>query len=142
MTAEFPDGLDAAGRRAITQAICDRLDSAGIMYVAAIHAPDHHNDHRNHHLHLACHDRPARKIGDRWDFTIAEEVEGQHRRVRYPYAQKKVAEWSRDPDGGNHRYYGSTSVAEMRAFFADRCNEELDRLNAILPGGENPALQG
>ncbi len=130
LTAEFPDGLDAVGRRAITQAICDRLDSAGIMYVAAIHAPDHHNDHRNHHLHLACHDRPARKIGDRWDFTIAEEVEGQHRRVRYPYAQKKVAEWSRDPGGGNHRYYGSTSVAEMRAFFADRCNEELDRLGA------------
>lgn len=128
LTAEFPDGLDAAGRRTVTQAICDRLDSAGIMYVAAIHAPDHHNDRRNHHLHLACHDRPARKIGDRWDFTIAVEVEGQHRRVRYPNAQKKVAEWSRDPDGGNHRDYGSTSVAEMRTFFADRCNEELDRL--------------
>lgn len=128
LTAEFPDGLDAAGRRAITQAICDRLDSFGIMYVAAIHAPDHHNDHRNHHLHLACHDRPARKIGDRWDFTIAEIVEGQHGRVRYPYAQKKVADWSRDPDGGNHRDYGTTMVAEMRAFFADRCNEELDRL--------------
>lgn len=130
LTAEFPDGLDAAGRRTVTQAICDRLDSFGIMYVAVIHAPDHHNDHRNHHLHLACHDRPARKIGDRWDFTIAEEVEGQHRRVRYPYAQKKVAEWSRDPDGGNHRYYGSTMVSDMRTFFADRCNEELDRLGA------------
>ncbi len=128
LTAEFPDGLDAAGRRAITQAICDRLDSAGIMYVAAIHAPDHHNDHRNHHLHLACHDRPARKIWDRWDFTIAETVAGQHGRVRYPYAQKKVVEWSRDSDGGNHRDYGTTMVSDMRTFFADRCNEELDRL--------------
>ncbi len=128
LTAEFPDGLDAAGRRTVTQAICDRLNSAGIMYVAAIHAPDHHNDRRNYHLHLACHDRPARKIGDRWDFTIAVEVEGQHRRVRYPYAQKKVVEWSRDSDGGNHRDYGTTMVSDMRTFFADRCNEELDRL--------------
>ncbi|WP_267434389.1 MobA/MobL family protein [Sphingomonas sp. GM_Shp_1] len=128
LTAEFPDGLDAAGRRTVTQAICDRLDSFGIMYVAAIHAPDHHNDRRNHHLHLACHDRPARKIGDRWDFTIAETVAGQHGRVRYPYAQKKVADWSRDSAGGNHRDYGTTMVAEMRTFFADRCNEELDRL--------------
>ncbi|MDR6114482.1 MULTISPECIES: MobA/MobL family protein [unclassified Sphingomonas] len=128
LTAEFPDGLDAAGRRAVTEAMCAELEEIGMMYVAAIHAPDHHNDRRNHHLHVACHDRPARRIGNRWDFEIAEPVEGQHERVRYPYAQKKIAEWSRDSDGGNYRAYGTASIADMRRFFAERCNEELDRL--------------
>lgn len=128
LTAEFPDGLDAAGRRVVTEAMCAELEEIGMMYVAAIHAPDHHNDRRNHHLHVACHDRPARRMGDRWDFEIAEPVEGQHERVRYPYAQKKIAEWSRDSDGGNYRAYGTASIADMRRFFAERCNEELDRL--------------
>jgi len=128
LTAEFPDGLDAAGRRAVTEAMCAELEDIGMMYVAAIHAPDHHNDRRNHHLHVACHDRPAKRIGDRWDFEIAEPVEGQHERVRYPHAQNKIAEWSRDSDSGNYRAYGTTSIADMRRFFAERCNEELDRL--------------
>lgn len=61
-TAEFPDGLDAAGRMAVTTALCEQLGRDGLMYVAAIHAPDHHNDPRNHHLHAAVHDRPARRI--------------------------------------------------------------------------------
>lgn len=128
-TAEFPDGLDAAARLVIAQAFCAIVAENGLMYVAAIHAPDHHNDRRNHHLHLAFHDRPARMIGDRWDFEIAEPVEGQSNRVRYPHRQPKTGDWSRDPDGGNHREHGRRVFADMRTCFADLCNNQLERLN-------------
>lgn len=128
LTAEFADGLDAAGRRAVAEGFCATMKEAGLMYVAAIHAPDHHNDCRNHHLHVAFHDRPATRIGDRWDFEIAEPVEGQHKRVRYPHRQNKVGEWSRDPAGGSHRAHGSKTLEDMRTLFADLCNEQLGRL--------------
>ena len=128
-TAEFPDGLDAAGRMAVTTAFCGQLGRDGLMYVAAVHAPDHHNDQRNHHLHAALHDRPARRIGDRWDFEISEPVEGQRGRERYPHRQNKVEKWSRDPEGGGHRYYGARMLADLRARFAQLCNDELARLN-------------
>ncbi len=129
LTAEFADGLDAAGRWAVTEGFCATMKEAGLMYVAAIHAPDHHNDRRNHHLHVAFHDRPAKRMGDRWDFEIAEPVDGQHKRVRYPHRQNKVGEWSRDPEGGGHRAHGSKTLEDMRTLFADLCNEQLCRLS-------------
>jgi len=128
LTAEFANGLDAAGRRAVAEGFCATMKEAGLMYVAAIHAPDHHNDRRNHHLHVAFHDRPAKQMGDRWDFEIAEPVEGQHKRMRYPHRQNKVGEWSRDPAGGSHRAHGSKTLEDMRTLFADLCNEQLGRL--------------
>lgn len=126
LTAEFPEGLDAVGRLAITDAFCADLASFGFMYVAAIHAPDHHNDNRNFHLHIAFHDRPAKLISDRWDFEIAVPVAGQHNRFNYPYRQKKIAGFSRDPDGRGHRQYGATIIAEFRRVFAELCNEQLE----------------
>jgi len=128
LTAEFPDGLDAAGRLAITDNFCAEMAEIGFMYVAAIHAPDHHNNRRNFHLHLAFHDRPAKLIDDKWDFEIAEPVPGQSGRVRYPHRQLKIAEFTRDPDGKGRRDHGATVMAKMRELFADLCNDELLRL--------------
>lgn len=128
LTAELPAGLDAAGRLSVMKDLCAEMAENRLMYVAALHAPDHHNDRRNYHLHIAFHDRPAKMIGDRWDFEIAEPVDGQYNRVRYPHRQPKVEGWSRDPDGGGHRAHGRQAIANMRTFFADLCNEQLDRL--------------
>lgn len=128
LTAEFPLGIDAPARMRITAAFCRDLDAIGVMYTAAIHAPDHHNDERNFHLHIAYHDRPARQLEDgRWDFEIREKVEGQWNRFRYPYRQPKIGEPTRDPDGRNSREYGAAQIYLMREKFASLCNTELKK---------------
>jgi hypothetical protein len=128
LTAELPEGMDAAGRRAVVKSLCDDMNEAGFMYMAAIHAPDHHNDRRNYHLHVAFHDRPAKLIGNRWDFEISEPVKGQDNRVRYPHRQNKIDDFCRDPLGGGRRASGTDTLRQMRTHFADLCNAELDRL--------------
>src|SRR5690606_10499738 len=81
ITAEFPVGLSATDRLEILKEFCEALDEGGVMYTAAIHAPDEHNDRRNHHLHIAYYDRPCARMPDgRWDFEVSEKVEGQHNR--------------------------------------------------------------
>ena len=126
VTAEFPIGIDAAARLRITSDFCRDLDAVGVMYTAAIHAPDHHNDERNFHLHIAYHDRPAKLMEDgRWDFEVKEMVPGQWNRYRYPFRQPKIAELSRDPEGGNYRAYASSKMRSMREQFADLCNREM-----------------
>ena len=128
MTAEFPSGIDAAARMRITAAWCQKLDRLGVMYTAAIHAPDHHNDERNFHLHVAYHDRPAKQMVDgRWDFEIREKVVGQHNRYRYPHRQPKISALSRDPDGGDKRKYAASEIYRWREEFADLCNSELTK---------------
>jgi hypothetical protein len=126
LTAEFPIGIDAAARLRITSAFCRDLDEIGVMYTAAVHAPDHHNDERNFHLHIAYHDRPAKRLQDgRWDFEVREKVPGQWNRFRYPYRQPKIGELCRAPDGGNSREYGAAQIYLMREKFASLCNAEL-----------------
>lgn len=128
MTAEFPTGIDAAARMRITAAWCQKLDLIGVMYTAAIHAPDAHNDGRNFHLHVAYHDRPAKLMDDgRWDFEIREKVAGQHNRYRYPYRQPKISALSRDPDGGDKRKFAASEIYRWREEFADLCNAELKK---------------
>ncbi|OWQ98363.1 MobA/MobL family protein [Sphingopyxis witflariensis] len=125
-TAEFPQGIDTTARLRITAEFCQELDAKGVMYTAAIHAPDAHNDERNFHLHVATHDRPARRLEDgRWDFEVREVVPGQWNRFRYPYRQPKIAALSRDPAGGNPREYAASEIYRMREKFADLCNTEL-----------------
>lgn len=128
MTAEFPTLIDAAARMRITAAWCQKLDQLGVMYTAAIHAPDCHNDERNFHLHVAYHDRPAKLMDDgRWDFEIREKVAGQHNRYRYPYRQSKISSLSRDPEGGDKRKYAASEIYRWREEFADLCNAELKK---------------
>ncbi|MDP4573858.1 MobA/MobL family protein [Qipengyuania sp. G39] len=129
LTAEFPDGIDAAARVRITQAYCQYLAEFGVMYTAAIHAPDEHNDERNHHLHITYYDRPCSQLPDgRWDFEVREKVEGQHNRYRYPHRQPKISELARTDGAANYRDHRALVVTRMREHFADICNAELTKV--------------
>lgn len=129
LTAEFPDGIDAAARVRIAQAYCQYLAEFGVMYTAAIHAPDEHNDERNHHLHITYYDRPCSRLPDgRWDFEVREKVEGQHNRYRYPHRQPKIAELARTDGAANYRDHRALVVTRMRKHFADICNAELTKV--------------
>lgn len=131
LTAEFPAGLDVGARLRILKQFCQALEDLGVMYTAAIHSPDEHNDKRNEHLHIAYYDRPCSRLPDgRWDFEVAEEVKGQHNRFRYPYRQPKIGELSRCPDGGNPRAYRASVIYSMREHFAELCNEELIKIGS------------
>lgn len=126
LTAEFPAGLDAASRLQIMKRFCDHLDQVGVMYTAAIHAPDEHNDERNDHLHIAYYDRPCSRMpSGLWDFEVKEKVEGQHGRSRYPHRQPKIAELARPPAGSNYREHRASVIYGLRERFADLCNEQL-----------------
>lgn len=128
LTTEFPEGLDAHGRVWVTQEFCRRLSDRGAMYVAAIHAPDEHNDERNHHLHVAYHDRPAKFLEEhgRWDFDYWVKVPNQHDRYNRPFLQPKAEIFTRDPEGGDHRKYAAAFIFQLRSEFADLCNEALE----------------
>lgn len=131
LTAEFPQGIDTASRLRITARFCEELRSIGVMYTAAIHAPDHHNDERNYHLHIAYHDRPAKRLSDgRWDFEVKEKVPNQWNRYRYPLRQPKIGELVHDPEGGNWREYQGALIYRMREFFSELCNEELEKVGS------------
>lgn len=127
ITAEFPQGLDAGARFRIGERFCEEFRAIGVMFTAAIHEPDHHNDERNHHLHLVYYDRPCRIMPDSgaWDFTVREKVAGQHERYRYPHRQPKIAELARDPKGGAPFKYRASIIFGWRERFAELCNEEL-----------------
>lgn len=130
--AELPADIDALARGRIVSAFCSYFAEMGVMYEAVIHRPDAHNDPRNFHLHLAAHDRPAKLMGERWDFEIAVTVEGQSGRVNYPYRQRKVAAFVRSTDGTDHRAYAAGRMCELRKFFAELCNEELAAIDSPL----------
>ncbi len=127
LTAEFPQGLDPAARVRITQQFCDEFAELGAMFTAAIHAPDAHNDERNHHLHFVYYDRPCAIVPGTglWDFQIREKVPGQYNRYRFPHRQPKIAELTRDPNGGNYKAYRASVIFRWRERFAQLCNEEL-----------------
>lgn len=128
IVAEFPLGLEAPARLRIIQKFAGVLESYGMMYTAVIHAPDHHNDKRNFHLHVAAHDRPSRYLEEHgcWDFEYREPVVGQSNRFHHPYRQNKIAALTRSADGrGNFRKHGADIFNELRRTFAEICNDEL-----------------
>ncbi|MBX7484177.1 MobA/MobL family protein, partial [Qipengyuania qiaonensis] len=126
VTAEFPYGINAAARVRIAQSFCDYLAAFGVMYTAAIHAPDEHNDERNDHLHITYYDRPCTRLPDnRWDFEVREKIEGQHNRYRYPFRQPKISKLTRGGGDENYRSHRAETVKRMRTHFAEICNREL-----------------
>lgn len=131
MVAEFPLGLNDAARLRILHRFADYLGGKGMMYTAVIHPPDAHNDKRNYHLHVAAYDRPCRYLEEHgcWDFDYAVRVEGQHDRVTFPLRQNKVASLTRPENKSEHRKHGAAVLTELRATFAELCNDELRKLN-------------
>jgi len=133
---EFPDGIDAAARVRIAYQICAKLKSIGVMFTAAIHQPDEHNDDKNWHFHIVFHDRPAAILVDElgnprvddkgnelgWDFAYAV----GRSRPRYPERKNKIRLISAMTD--SRRNDPEKNFASMlRHEWSALCNVELDR---------------
>ena len=134
---ELPHELTAAERAALVKRFCDHLAALeisddgrakGMMFTAAIHAPDAHNDARNYHLHIIAHDRPAEFYPEygRWDFEIEEAFE--HRgeiRVRYPFRQNKIGMVRRVSSKDDPSTSGRNFIPALRRTFAEMANVAL-----------------
>ena len=60
----LPDELSAENRRELTEEMARYLaDRYGLVVDVAIHRPNHHGDHRNHHAHLLVSSRRIRPEG-------------------------------------------------------------------------------
>ena len=114
---ELPHEADQATRFRIARDFARVFEERGLPYWCAIHAPSGHNDARNRHLHIAYHDRPARRTPDgRWDFEIEEiyRTPSRARRVHHPHRQAK----DRDAQG-------KAWVLGLRRRYADIANFHL-----------------
>jgi hypothetical protein len=125
LETELPDGIDDAARVRIMARVAQEVQATGAMYTIVVHEPDEHNDRRNSHLHLVAHDRPAKLIDGRWDFTIGTAVEGQSGRVRFEKRSKKVtiAGLKTATNRGDFEAF----LRGLRGRFAEICNEELSK---------------
>lgn len=130
MVGELPAGLDSAAHVRIARQFGSWLEELGMMYTVVVHAPDHHNDKRNFHLHVAAYDRPCRYLHEHgcWDFDHRVEVKGQHKRTRAPFRQNKRGSLTRPADGKNFRKHGAVVMSQFREKFAELCNAELKEL--------------
>lgn len=92
LIGELPHELSDPERASILKEFTKKFEERKLPYVAVMHAPDHTNDARNWHFHLAYYDRPISKMEDgQWDFAISEERRDKHRNkwTCYPHRQAK-----------------------------------------------------
>lgn len=90
--AELPHEASPEERMKIAVGFCKKLDELGLPYWASIHAPTKKNDARNHHLHIAYSERPARKNAQgEWDFEAVVRKKKPNRTVvsTRPYRQNR-----------------------------------------------------
>jgi hypothetical protein len=114
---ELPHEADQPTRFRIARDFARIFEERGLPYWCALHAPSGHNDARNWHLHIAYHDRPARRTPDgRWDFEIEEtyRTSTRARRTHHPHRQVK--------DRGAQ---GKEWVLTLRRRYADVANFHL-----------------
>lgn len=134
---ELPCEISPQARAEIAQEFCRYLgaleqrpgpngdqETVGMMYTGVVHAPDAHNDHRNFHLHVIAHDRPAKLVeledGSReWDFACRVEYVTPRRqrrsRYRHPVINKVRSVNSKD------------FIPTLRKKFADIVNGVLQK---------------
>ena len=139
IVAELPHELTAAERAALVLRFCEHLENLeknddgstrGVMYTAAIHAPDAHNDARNYHLHVVFHDRPARLVPHlgMWDFEVEESFDRKGEiRTRYPYRQEKLRMVNGINDTTDPEVSGRNFIPALRREFSRITNEALER---------------
>jgi hypothetical protein len=99
------------------------------MYTAVVHAPDGHNDHRNYHLHIVAHDRPARWLDEHgcWDFQFEEHFKHKgEKRVRRPFKQKKISQVSQSSHVTKLQNSGRDFLPYLRREYARIANEILE----------------
>jgi hypothetical protein len=114
---ELPHEADQPTRFRIARDFARIFEERGLPYWCAIHAPSGHNDARNWHLHIAYHDRPARRTPDgRWDFEVEEtyRTPARAKRTHHPHRQAK--------DRGAQ---GKEWVLALRRRYADVANFHL-----------------
>ncbi len=93
------------------------FEKKGLPYWCAIHAPSGHNDKRNHHLHIAYLDRPARKTPQgQWDFELEYSYKNRFREA------KKVRPFRLPKD---REAQGKPWVLALRRHYADVANFHL-----------------
>lgn len=117
INGELSYELTLRERASIVQEFAKEFTKIGLRYNAAIHAPDHNNDDRNHHFHLDYYGRPTQHMSDgRWDFEVCVEQTDKHgnRRKRYPHRQKMCA-----------RVRSIDWVPYLRKRFAEITNDHL-----------------
>lgn len=139
LVAELPHELTAAERAALVLQFCKHLEqievaedgsTRGLMYTAAIHAPDAHNDARNYHLHVVFHDRPAKLLDGYgvWDFEVTEVFERKGEiRTRYPFRQEKLRMVRGLSEGADPEVSGRNFIPGLRREFSRITNEALER---------------
>lgn len=125
LVADLPHELTPEGRARIVIAFVKQLDAFGLMYTAAIHAPDGDNDARNFHLHVNWSDQPGRWLDDKgvWDFDY-EERSSPRGRVKQPYRRKRIAHTTRFVKGEEEKS-GKNFIGFLRRAYADCVNAEL-----------------
>lgn len=101
---ELPLEFDAKQREQVLGGLCAHMDQLKCMYAAVIHAPDPHNDERNHHLHLIFYDRPCRRLdGTKADFKhVSKTIQGDIQRG-IAAGEIQLGEW----DFATQRHYKS-----------------------------------
>lgn len=143
MIAELPHEVTASDRAEITQRFCHHLatletrtnddgttTTVGMMYTASVHAPDHHNDPRNYHLHVVAHDWPAEQdeTGE-WDFARAKHSTDDKGRssTTFPDRQDKISVVSQNTTISGDENSGNRFIMSLRKKIASICNEVLIR---------------
>lgn len=124
LVAELPVGLTESAMSLIAHRFADYLAEKQLMYTVVVHAPDAHNDRRNHHLHAVVYDRPCKFLEEHgcWDFEYREPVPGQYNRLRFPRRQNKP----RSPESDrSFREQAADEIMEIREVYAAICNEQL-----------------
>ncbi len=100
LIVELPHELSPAQRLKLAQDYCHKKFVEGrkepLPHWCVIHAPDHHNDPRNVHMHIVFAERPSKRMphpetGEPcWDFEVQIKVrdENKHNRLCRPFEQK------------------------------------------------------
>ena len=115
--AELPHELSRHDRLRAALDFCQVFEERDLPYWAAIHTPTGSNDRRNHHLHIAYSDRPARRSDDgEWDFTITE----LHRKPSRNTVKKRPYMRAKNREARSRGW-----IKTLRRVYADTCNYYL-----------------
>ncbi len=119
---ELPSELDREARGRIARSLADYVGARDLMFTAAVHEPDAHNDGRNQHVHFDFYDRPCRWIAEAkaWDLELSKPERKKHGVTianKSPVFQAKAGE--------RFEKAATDFVRELRSEFAGYCNREL-----------------
>lgn len=118
-------GANPAALRRLLRRLAAFFESRAVMYTIVLHEPDGDNDRRNFHIHVITYNRKCRFIADagKWDIAMSAAERKEHG-VKLANKLRLAAE------NGAYWKAGSRDATEIRLFFADLCNDELEGISA------------